>query len=472
MSYYRRPLRLPRRSVLRALGLSAAASPLLPLLNVSGAELAFPKRLLLVYEPDGAPAKDYNTVVDWKPRGSGSDFALSEIHQPLEAIRQKLLVPWGLKLTAGGAGENHAFGMAGLWTASTLQGPSAGADFDGGNGNRTGWGSGPSIDQVIAKAFGPNMPYQRAADDASPETAFRTVQLGVECQNPTSLNRMIYDGADKPLHPEVNPASAFERLFRNVVPGMSPEVTPDSGAVMLEAARQRAIVDSVSGDLRRLRTRLGGEDYAKVDQHLDALAALERRISTGGGVGGGAGGKAGSSCAKPDAPNGNGFDAKLQQMSDIAVAALSCDVTRVMSIQWSYAFSHVRHSWIGLGDHHNYSHDGQDRRSELTKIDQWYATQLLYLLQKLDSVPEGNGTLLDNTLVVCGRELGSTAHRMERAPFILAGGAALGLPNGRWLDVDGQQHVKLLVSIARLMGLDINTFGNREPSSGPLTGIG
>lgn len=469
MSRDRRLLRLPRRSVLQALGLGAAASPLLPILNASGAEGVFPKRLLLVYEPDGAPAKDYNTVMDWKPQGSGADFTLSEIHKPLEAIRNKLVVPWGLKLTAGGAGENHAFGMAGLWTAATLQGPSAGANFDGGNGNRTGWGSGPSIDQVIAKAFGPNMPYQRAADDASPETAFRSVQLGVECLNPSSLNRMIYDGADKPIHPEVNPASAFDRLFKNVVPGMSPEVTPepDNGAAVLEAARQKAIVDSVAGDLRRLRTRLGAEDYAKVDQHLEALAAIERRI--GGGSGGGV---MGLSCSKPPEPSGDGFDAKLEQMSDIAVAALSCDVTRVMSIQWSYAFSHVRHSWIGLGDHHNYSHDGQDRRSELTKIDQWYATQLLYLLQKLDSVPEGDGTLLDNTLVVCGRELGSTAHRMERAPFILAGGSALGLANGRWLDFDGQEHVKLLVSIARLMGMDINTFGNREVDSGPLAGIG
>jgi hypothetical protein len=253
---------------------------------------------------------------------------------------------------------------------------------------------------------------------------------------------------------------------------MSPEVTPepDNGAAMLEAARQKAIVDSVAGDLRRLRTRLGAEDYAKVDQHLEALAAIERRIV--GGRGGGGSGVMGLSCSKPPAPSGDGYDAKLEQMSDIAVAALSCDVTRVMSVQWSYAFSHVRHSWIGLGDHHNYSHDGQDRRAELTKIDQWYATQLLYLLQKLDSVPEGDGTLLDNTLVVCGRELGSTAHRMERAPFILAGGSALGLANGHWLDFDGQEHVKLLVSIARLMGMDINTFGNREVDSGPLAGIG
>jgi hypothetical protein len=178
------------------------------------------------------------------------------------------------------------------------------------------------------------------------------------------------------------------------------------------------------------------------------------------------------SCAVPATPAGNGYDAQLKNMSDIAVAALSCDVTRVMSLQWSYAFSHIKHSWIGLGDHHNYSHDGGDRRTELTAIDNWYAKQLLYLLQQLDSVKEGNGTLLDNTLVVCGRELGSTAHRMERAPFILAGGAAGALKPGRWLNFDGQPHAKLLVSIGRLMGLEMDTFGNRDVGSGPLMGIG
>jgi hypothetical protein len=440
--------------------------PILPLLNATGAEPAFPKRLLLVFEPDGAPAKDYSTVVDWRPQGSESNFTLHEIHQPLEAIKHKLVIPWGLKMTAGGAGENHAFGMAGLWTASTLQEPSAGANFDGGNGNRTGWGSGPSIDQLIAKAFGPNAPYQRPENDASPETLYRSVQLGVECQDPSSLNRMIYAGADQPLHPEVNPRAAFDRLFKDVVlPGSMPDATDASKVA--EAARQQAIVDLVQADLTRLRGRIGAEDFAKVDAHLDALAALERRIDTGGGMA-----PPGLSCAVPSQPSDAAFDVKIRQMSDIAVAALSCDVTRVMSIQWSYAFSHVRHSWIGLGDHHNYSHDGQDRRAELTQIDRWYAEQVLYLLERLDSVKEGNGTLLDNTLVVVGRELGSTAHRMERVPFVLAGGAAGALPMGRFLSFDGEPHVKLLVSIARLMGLDINSFGNRETDSGPLTGVG
>jgi hypothetical protein len=370
-------------------------------------------------------------------------------------------------MTAKGAGENHAFGMAGLWTGSTLQPPSAGADFDGGNGNRTGWGSGPSIDQVVAKAFGPKMPYQRAENDASPETAYRSVQLGVECQGATSLNRMIYADKDKPLTPDDKPKAAFDRLFKNVMPMGAGPAPVDDGSAAREVLRQKSVLTVLGDDLKRLRTRLGSEDYAKVDAHLEALASLERRIDTGSGTGTGAT----LSCKVPTSADPTGYDAKLKQMSDIAVAALSCDVTRVMSIQWSYAFSHIRHSWIGLGDHHNYSHDGQDRKTELSAIDNWYAKQVLYLLQQLDSVPEGNGTLLDNTLVVVGRELGTTSHNMQKVPFILAGKAGGALSPGRWLDVNGQPHAKLLVSIAQLMGLETNTFGNISAESGPLPGL-
>jgi hypothetical protein len=464
----RRLSQLPRRRLLQALGFGVGVGPILPLLNATGAEATFPKRLLLVYEPDGAPA--FNSVFDWKPQGSETDFTLSEIHKPLEPMRSKLVVPWGLKLSAKGAGENHAFGMAGLWTGATLKEPSAGANFDGGNGHRTGWGSGPSIDQVIAKDFGTGKPYLRAADDPSPETLFRTVQLGVQCQDPTSLNRMIYAGADQPLHPEVNPKSAFDRLFKGVTPAMPgampPAMTDDSG--VKEAARQRSVLDLVAADLKRLRGRIGSEDFAKVDAHLEALAAIERRVgdgSTGSGTPGTLG------CQVPASPSGSSYDVQLKNMSDIAVSALSCDVTRVMSLQWSYAFSHIKHSWLGLGDHHNYSHDGSDRIKELTAIDNWYAKQFLYLLQQLDSVKEGNGTLLDNTLVVLGRELGSTSHRMDRAPFIIAGGAGAGLKGGRWLNFDGQPHAKLLVSIGKLMGLGMESFGDINPNSGSLTGI-
>jgi len=117
------------------------------------------------------------------------------------------------------------------------------------------------------------------------------------------------------------------------------------------------------------------------------------------------------------------------------------------------------------------SHDNTDRRQELQEIDNWYSQQVLYLLQKLDSIPEGNGTLLDNTLVVWGRELGTTAHRFERSPLIVAGGANLGVVQGRNLNYDGQKHAKLLVSIAQIMGLSTNSIGDIAPDSGPLAGL-
>src|SRR5262245_37276633 len=111
------------------------------------------------------------------------------------------------------------------------------------------------------------------------------------------------------------------------------------------------------------------------------------------------------------------------------------------------------------------SHDMMERRTELQAIDRWYSEQVLALLQALDSVNEGNGTLLDSCLVVWGRELGSTAHRMDRVPFVMAGKAGGKLVTQRFLNFDKQQHAKLLVSIAQIMGMDITGVGNREMSS-------
>ena len=117
------------------------------------------------------------------------------------------------------------------------------------------------------------------------------------------------------------------------------------------------------------------------------------------------------------------------------------------------------------------SHDGMDRRTELTAIDNWYAQQVAYLLGQLDAVNEGNGTLLDNTLIVWGRELGNTSHNMGRAPFIMAGKAGGGLRTGRFLNFDGKEHAKLLVAVAQLMGLSSTTMiGDRQTSAGPLAG--
>src|SRR3954471_17793499 len=142
----RKPFEFSRRRLLQSIGLGAAAGPLLPVLNASAQTNTRIKRLILLWSPDGAAALNYNTTIDWKPQGTEQSFTLQAIQAPLQPFAPKLVIPWGLTMTAGGAGENHAFGMAGVWTGATLHPPSAGANFDGGNGNRTGWGSGPSID--------------------------------------------------------------------------------------------------------------------------------------------------------------------------------------------------------------------------------------------------------------------------------------------------------------------------------------
>jgi len=460
-----------RRRLLQGLGLGAAASPLIPLLNASAQTAPRPKRLLLLFTPDGAPAKDYSTSVDWKPTGTETDFQFSAIHTPLDPFKAKIVVPWGLTLTAGGAGEQHAYGMAGLWTGTTLPEPNSGASFDGGNGHLTGWGAAPSIDQIVAQAYGANMPYQRAPTDANPETRYRSIALGVQCGNPTSVNRMCYTAANAPITPEVSPRAAFDRYFMGVTPGGTQPPMEDP-AVTRARAEQHAVVDLLKGDLSRIRKRVGAADYQKIDAHLEGVLAMERRIlpppTTPTTIG----------CTIPTAPttvtsNNANYPTQITQMIDVAAHILACDVTRILTLQISHGFSNITHTWLGhTSAHHTMSHDGVDRRTELTAIDNWYAKQVAYLLAQLDAVNEGTGTLLDNTLIVWGRELGNTSHNMGRAPFIIAGKAGGVLRTGRFLSFDKQEHAKLLVAIAQMMGMStLNSVGNRQMNTGPLTGL-
>jgi hypothetical protein len=461
MNRRRDPGALSRRALLKGLGVSAALSPFVPLLNVSGQEAKRPKRLLLIFTPDGSADSDGPAgPIVWKPTGTETAFTLHPMHAPLELFKPKIVIPWGLAMSAKGAGEQHAYGMAGLWTGSLLKDPANGADFDGGNGHRTGWGSGPSLDQVVAAASGPNAPYQRGPTDPLQETRYRTLDLGVQCGQPHSVYRMLYKGDDQPVHPETNPRAVFDRLFSMPV--------GDPNAAARTKAEQGAILSMLKGDLGRLRGRVSVEEHQKIEAHLEGLRVIEQRLTNM---------TTPAACTAPTAPaastrevNAN-FPTEIAAMMDIVTHAFACDLTRVASIQMSRGFSNVTHTWLGhTAGHHTMSHDATvDRRPELEAIDTWYATQVAKLLTALDAVNEGNGTLLDNTLVVWGRELGTTSHAMKPMPLVLAGGAQGALRTGRFIDVSGEPHAKLLVSICRAMGIDLTTFGNINANSGPLT---
>jgi hypothetical protein len=247
---------------------------------------------------------------------------------------------------------------------------------------------------------------------------------------------------------------------------------PDPQVPDASVAKKRAQLAALMQQTEALRSKVGSQEYEKIDAHLTGLMALDRRLNgTTTTVG----------CTVPtEAPassnvrfeNSSTFQAECKDMMDLVTHALACDQTRVASLQLSRGFSGIVHSWVGATQgHHTVSHNDGDNRAILTAIDVWYAEQFAYLLSALDSVKEGNGTLLDNTLVVWGREMAATNHRMQPIPLILAGSARGGLATGRWLDRSREPHAKALVSICQIMGLDVNSVGDRDPSSGPLDGL-
>ncbi len=429
-----------RRQLLLRLGSAAAAAPFLPLLRSFAQDAAYPRRLLLIYTPHG-------TVYDsWKPTGSTSDFTLSPILAPLAAHRQRLNVLDGLRIEHSRVpAPPHTEGMSLVWTGSHL-----------GEGNTfmiqqypVDWVTGPSIDQAVAQRIGADTP-------------FRSLELGVKASGNSPTARMIYAGARQPLQAEGDPARAFDRLFGA---GAMPS-TPDP-VLQGRLARRASVLDAVAGQLTALQSRVAQADRMKIDAHLTALRELERRAM-----------HRPAACEQPARAGASALPDLFDRHVDLVTAAFACDRTRVASIQIRVGDNdNDAYTWLGIQrGHHDMSHDGDGNaqsRADLTKIYTWYASRVARLLDQLDAVQEGDGTLLDNTLVVWGSELGKgNTHAFERVPFVLAGGAGGALPTGRYLQYVDVPHNRLLVSIGQAFGLsDLDQFGTTDTGRGGLPGL-
>lgn len=432
-----------RRRFLQGLGVSAAVAPFVPRLDREAvAQSEGPvKRLILFYTPDG-------TIDDaWKPTGSTNDFQLSPILSPLQAFQEQLIVLHGLEMTQAGPGGAHYRGMAALWSGSRLN---SGGEFQG-DGFTTGWGSGKTIDQAVAEGM-----------DTS-TLPFASLEFGVQCKNAHPRNRMIYTGDSQPVPPESDPAAMFQRLFADI--GIDPEL-----AAKVKAQRL-SIIDVVKDELATLQPKYGTDDAIKVEKHLDAIRDIEDRLKLEA-----------PTCEPPLDPGEMAFDnnANFPEVGalqmEMLVDALACDLTRVASIQFSKATTTVTHSWLGHNDpHHGISHGTHANKDELiTEVHTWYAERFADFLGLLDSVPEpdGEGTLLSNSIVVWGQELSTPNHGLANQPFVIAGGGGGVLETGRFLQYGNEGHHRLLISIGRAMGLNIDSFGNLDEGEGPLAELG
>ena len=457
---------LLRRNFLRNVAGGALAMPLLSSLGCSEqssreaehlgraslADSGFPKRLICVYTPNGNFA--FPTSMDL----AGTQY------DALVPFKDKLLFLNGLDLLSqnNAPGEPHQNGMALLTGRRLNMGNQVGGD-----GSLAGWASGISIDQEIAGVISASNPR-------------KSLHMGVQSTNygGTEVRTVIsYKGSDQPNGNEINPWAMFDDVFAGL--GSDP-----FGAAKLKG-RRKSVLDLVDKQYAGLAPKLGADDKKKMEQHLDAVRELEKRLDNPGG-------QLGGSCQLPDMgtqvdpTDPNNFPIIATHFMDMTAMALACDLTRVITLQFSASTNNRPYPWLmfddGTGpkpitdDEHVLGHQPDTDPiawGKLNVIRHWYGEQFAYLLGKLDAIPEGDGTMLDNTAILFMSEIarGNTHSHMDM-PFLIAGSAGGYFKTGQYLSFDGDRsHVDLLIALANSMGHPITTFGEEEFVKGPLSGL-
>lgn len=454
----RRPI--SRRTLLRGAGGVAIALPMLeamlPRHSHAGGTADFPKRFVVFFSANGTLHER------WNPMGSANDFTFVDaanpqqmrILAPLEPHKADLVVLQNLAQQSrshGPGGNGHDMGMGHMLTANTLvEGPSGYAEF---SHLPDGSVAGPSIDQAIAEVIAGTTPY-------------RSLEFGVRANLDLArqlTSRMCYRGPFEVLPPENDPQAAFDRLFA--------ELDADPAEIAALRAKRKSVLDRVGEDFTRLQAKLGASDKQKLESHLDAIRELEQSLSNDHGLLDG--------CAMPTVPGKLDYNANDnyplvgQAHMDLMVMALACDLTRVTSLQWSTAQSGTRFTWLGHGsDHHGMSHEADNDeaiREQLVAINHWYAEQFAFLIAAMKQVPEGDGTLLDHSVVMwCNEQGNGDTHSAQEIPYVLAGSGGGAIETGRWIDTQGRAHNDLYVSLLRAFGADVDTFGLAEVCTGPM----
>ena len=383
--------RLSRRTLLKGLSVAQSAvtvglPPLVSMFNSHGTAYAaeaapIERRFVLWFNGNGIPERY------WIPGETGAAYALTPCLQPLARLRNDVHIVSGLDNSAivNTAFDGHSTAMSALMTCTRFSGRGP---------------SGPSIDQLVAAKLGS-------------ETRFRSLQIGVsqESFGGAMQKNMSWAGPDRPLPPEEIPHRLFDRLFG----------ARDEGWVK----RKRSILDTVRESANELRKGLPVEDSQRLDEHLSSVRDLERSIAS----------------LPPEfrrvTPPGEDFDmkdwpriAKIQ--SDLLAYALATRQTRVASYMLTKCQGLARFPWLGhtSARHHDYTHkdgkapgaSGAEGQRILRDICRWHVEEFAYLVSKLKSIPEGAGTLLDNSLLVFVHEHAeANLHKASGMISVLAG---------------------------------------------------
>ncbi len=439
---------ISRRTLLRGAGAALGLPWLEAMIPARGmAASVIPKapvRMAVLYMPNGV-----NTEA-WAPQGAGRDFILSPTLAPLADLKDRIVVLGNLWNEQSKDGDGHYVKEAAILTCARIK-KTQGADI----------GNGVSMDQVAAQRAGRETPLP------SLELGVTPVAIGVDAvvgYTRVYGSHISWSNATTPLARELNPRSVYERLFR-----------ASSGPQGNEAKKDALLLDRVLDDAKRLRKEVGSADRVRLDEYLSVMRSLEERVE-----------RAGSSTqrawrpltnldthsAPTDRPSDHAEHVRL--MMDMIAVAFQSDTTRISTFMFGNAVSNVSFRFLeGVSaGHHDVSHHRKedDKLREYQIINRWHIEQYAYLLRKLDSMKEGESSVLDNSMILFGSALSDgDSHNPHKLPLILGGRGG-----GR---IDAGQHLvyaedtacsNLYVSMLDAFGTPVDRFAD---STGPLPGL-
>jgi hypothetical protein len=439
-----------RRTLLRGLG-CAVAIPWLesmgPMVSwAQGASTpvskAAPNRMAFVYVPNGKNMKD------WTPATEGANFELPGILQPLKDVRDQISILTALtadKARAhGDGGGDHARAMAAFLTGAQPR-KTDGTDIR----------SGISVDQVAAARVGDQTRLASLEIGCEPGSMAGNCDSGYSC---VYSSTMSWRSATTPLPKEINPKLVFERLFG----------TGGNDDRNKRDAKRKSILDFVRQDAGDLQNKVGITDRRKLDEYFSSIRDIELRI-----------GRA-EKLPEPRLPDPS-VAAKLSRdskgstladyaehirlMADLMVLAFQADVTRISTFVIANEGSNRPYPFIGVRDgHHDLSHHGNDptKKQRIRDINTFHVTQLAYLLGKLKSIPEGDGTLLDHCMIAYGSgNSDGNAHNHDDLPILLAGGGCGTIKQGRHIRYNRDTPLNnLWMSMLDRMQVNVEAIGD------------
>lgn len=430
--------RLSRREVLRGFGAALA----LPFLDImarpaqAGEEAAIARRMAVLWMPNGVHPKQ------WTPKQTGREFELSPSLRPLKAHQQDLLVLTNLWNQNSDTGDGHYVKCSGFLTGTTIH-KTVGVDLNA---------NGISMDQVVAQRL------EHLTPLPSLELGTEPVRTGVD--KAVGYTRVYgahiaWKSPTVPLAKEIDPRLAFDRLVEA------------HGYSSKDTSKQRSILDVVLEDANRLKGELGSVDTRKLDEYLESVRSIETRIERLGQQ------QENRWSAKaeldvdwrPEQPPELHAD-RVRLMMDIIAMAFQTDTTRVATFMFGNSVSDISFAFLDgvSGAHHSISHhdSDEDKLRQYQLINEWHVAQFEYLIRRLKEMPEGEGSVFENSMLMLGSGLrDGQSHDPHNLPVVVAGSCGNRLDTGQHLKYERDTPLtNLYLAILDAMQTPVDKFAD------------